>query len=64
MLFKCKHRNMSITERSNVVQPDDMGYPLRLCIVKCVKCGRTEHRWLDTIIQQDDVVLKWERCCD
>lgn len=24
------------------------GYPLRLCILKCSKCGKLEQQWLDT----------------
>ena len=35
---ECKH-NWVINLRSNVLQQDDMGYPLRLCICKCLKCG-------------------------
>lgn len=43
---KCKH-NWAITEVSNVLQLDSMGYPLRLCIEKCEKCGKSRHIWLD-----------------
>ena len=45
-LFKC-HHDWSVTERSNILQQDDMGYPLRLFIVKCSKCGKSEHQWID-----------------
>lgn len=37
--FGCKH-NWEIHKRSNALQQDDMGYPLRLVIVKCTKCGK------------------------
>ena len=46
-LFKCKHRG-EVVERSNALQQDSMGYPLRLCILKCSKCGKLEQQWLDT----------------
>ena len=45
-LFKCNHK-WRATEKSNALQQDDMGYPLRLYIVTCTKCGATEHRWID-----------------
>ena len=44
--FKCKHK-YRIAERSNALQQDDMGYPLRLFIVKCDKCGKTDQMWID-----------------
>ena len=57
-----KHK-MEITERSNIIQYDDMGYPLRLCICTCVKCGASEQMWLDTLnrTNADDVVIKWRK---
>ena len=57
-----------VTERSNIIQQDDMGYPLRLCIVTCKRCGKTEQHWLDTDISALDevesgktVLLEWEK---
>lgn len=47
-----------VVERSNVIQFDDMGYPLRLCIVKC-SCGETDQMWIDTTERNEDIVLKW-----
>lgn len=41
--------------RSNVIQFDSMGYPLRLCIFT-----DGEQRWVDTYECDDDVVLIWE----
>lgn len=43
-----------------------MGYPLRLCICKCSKCGKYDQKWLD--MPEDDlkeletgksVLIKW-----
>ena len=61
-IFKkwCEHQ-WHIEYRSNVIQPDDMGYALRLCIVECKQCGKTEQMWLDSNPQEGDVVLKWEK---
>lgn len=41
--------------RSNVIQFDSMGYPLRLCIFTDGK-----QRWVDTYERDGDVVLIWE----
>lgn len=48
-LFKktCSH-NYVVKERSNALQQDEMGYPLRLCICQCSKCGKSTQQWLDT----------------
>ena len=65
-LFKCNH-NWEITERSNVLQLDDMGYPLRLFIVKCSKCGKSDQQWIDVAEEEleeldtgKSVLLKWQ----
>ena len=44
--FKCNH-DWSVYARSNALQQDDMGYPLRLCIVVCSKCFKRDQMWLD-----------------
>ena len=67
MFFKNKRLfhscNYNITDRSNVLQLDEMGYPLRLCIVKCPICGKTDQMWLDTNVDElknpNNVILKW-----
>ena len=41
--WKKKEERVKIVERSNVIQYDDMGYPLRLCIY-----SDNEQRWVDT----------------
>lgn len=55
---------MRIIKRSNVIQYDVMGYPLRLCIVSTDRSfGRkTDQIWIDTIEQAGDVVLQWNEC--
>lgn len=64
--FRCRH-NFKVIERSNALQQDDMGYPLRLCIVKCEKCGKTEQHWIDVdekALEELKIgksfLLKWE----
>ena len=66
-ILKCKH-NWEIVERSNVLQQDDMGYPLRLFICKCSKCGESEQQWRDVSVTEleelktyDSVLLEWEK---
>ena len=44
-----------IKERSNIVQYDDMGYPLRLCIM-----DDGEQIWLDSYNEETDLVCKWK----
>ena len=65
---KCKHHVWDITEKSNVIQYVDMGYPLMLFIQKCRNCGITEQVWLDVPESWIDklktgelVLLKWEK---
>jgi len=44
--IKCDH-NWHIDKRSNILQLDSMGYPLRLFICKCSKCGKSDQQWID-----------------
>lgn len=44
---------------SNVIQFDEMGYPLRLCIM-IDKSGKIDQTWIDTIEQIGDVTLHWK----
>ena len=62
---KCSHRFI-ITERSNALQQDSMGYPLRLCICKCEKCGYSKQEWIDVLEDEleelktgESFLLKW-----
>lgn len=60
----CSHR-WQITEISNVLQTDDMGYPLRLCIERCMKCGKSHQVWIDVDKKELDndknVICEWKR---
>ena len=63
---KCKH-DFVITERSNVLQLDDMGYPLRLVIAKCKHCEYSDQIWIDVPTEEyreietgESVLLKWK----
>jgi len=54
--FKRKKEITHVIERSNVIQFDEMGYPLRLCIMSDGK-----QRWIYTDEREGDVVLKMGR---
>ncbi len=62
---KCQH-DWEVMLRSNVLQQDEMGYPLRLCICRCTKCGAQDQRWLDICVSElgelqtgESVLLQW-----
>ena len=64
-LFKCNH-TWVVDQRSNVIQQDSMGYPLRLFLCRCIKCNKSDQQWLD--VDEDEleeletgksVLLKW-----
>lgn len=64
-LIKCNH-NWGLTERSNIIQYDVMGCPLRMFIRKCDKCDKSEQVWIDIAREElkeldtgDSVLLKW-----
>lgn len=52
---KCEHK-WKVVERSNALQLDHMGYPLRLCLVKCENCGKWDQMWIDVPIEEFDEV--------
>jgi len=63
--FKCNH-DWRVEKRSNVLQKDGMGCPLRLFICKCCKCGKLDQQWidvseksLDELETGESVLLKW-----
>ena len=63
----CDHA-WRVTEVSNVLQQDDMGYPLRLVIKKCRKCGKSDQHWIDVnenalkeLDTGESVLLKWTK---
>ena len=43
---KCQHEFVVI-EKSNAIQFDSKGYPLRLCVCRCQKCGYSDQIWID-----------------
>jgi len=51
-LFKKKKKIHHIVERTNKIQYDCMGYPLRL-----VKMSRGEYQWLDSYEEDGDIAL-------
>ena len=58
-----KHNFNNVGHKSNVIQYDSMGYPLRLYIMKC-DCGITNQEWIDvpeSSVTDKDVILRWER---
>ena len=60
--MECSH-DWFITEYSNAIQLDDMGYPLRLVIGKCDKCGDFNQFWVDIAesdIEDEDFIIKWK----
>ena len=68
-LFKRKcHHIWKITEKSNILQTDDMGYPLRLVICRCTKCGKSDQQWYDVPVSElqelktgKSKLLKWRK---
>ena len=50
-----------IIYRSNTIQFDEMGYPLRLCIVTGNGRINPEQVWLDTLEEDGDVVLEFKK---
>ena len=62
----CKHK-WRTDQRSNVLQLDSMGYPLRLFICKCANCGVSDQKWIDVPLKEakeldtgESVLLKWQ----
>lgn len=53
-MFSKFKRQHSIVKFSNVIQFDDMGYPLRLVIDNF-----GDQLWIDTTEVEGDVVLSW-----
>lgn len=60
----CRHK-WKVVEKSNVIQLDDMGYPLRLFICKCEKCGKYDQQWIDVseevFLDKNIKILNWEK---
>lgn len=58
--YKPNSEQFEIIERSNVIQFDEMGYPLRLVMINLGN-GTVDHVWRDTTEREDDVVLEWTK---
>ena len=65
-LFKCKHK-WELDKRSNMLQQDSMGYPLRLFILQCSKCEESKQMWIDVAVEEleelktgESVLVKWQ----
>ena len=59
--FKKRNKDpFRIIYRSNTIQFDEMGYPLRLCIVTGNGRDKQERVWLDTLEEEGDVVLEFK----
>ena len=64
----CEHTNLKILQKSNVLQMDYNGYPVRLCICECEDCGCTDQFWLDESLEKakeelkngTSVLLEWD----
>lgn len=66
-IFKCNH-DWKVEYKSNVIQQDIMGYPLRLFICKCSKCGKEDQKWIDVNEKElkeletgKSVLLEWNK---
>lgn len=62
MAVRCKifGHEWRLKQRSNAIQFDDMGYPLRLYICECKYCKKSKQMmWIDSIDQENDVILQW-----
>lgn len=62
---KCDHY-WHVERRSNILQQDEMGYPLRLFIMKCEICGKYKQMWIDVPEEElkeletgESVLIKW-----
>lgn len=55
-----KNKPTKIIGWSNVIQYDEMGYPLRLVMID-IGNGLVDHVWRDTDETEGDVVLKWKK---
>lgn len=60
LITRSEHTDkLEVIERSNIIQYDEMGSPLRLVIVRNYK-NEIEQMWLDTSEQEGDIELEWK----
>lgn len=55
----CSH-DWKVHLRSNALQADSMGYPLRLFVLQCSKCGKYKHMWFDVPLEQIEEIKTGE----
>lgn len=58
--YKSTNGKFKVKEISNVIQFDEMGYPLRLVMID-LDNGTVDHVWQDTTEREGDVVLEWTK---
>lgn len=58
-----KNECFEIVKRSNIVQYDDFGNPLRLCIVKVSKDPKVplDQMWIDSYDEKGDIECVWRK---
>ena len=59
MKWFCRH-NWELHLRSNALQSDEMGYPLRLFVLQCSKCGKYKHMWIPAPLEQIEEIKTGE----
>lgn len=64
--FSMHKHDWTLLKTSNVLQMDGMGYPLRLCMFRCTRCGETSQQWVDVnekevakLATGEAVMLEW-----
>lgn len=64
---KCEH-DWHVEKKSNALQLDSMGYPLRLYICRCSKCGASDQQWRDVAEEEvkelqsgESFLLEWRK---
>jgi len=57
----CKH-DWRVIKTSNVIVYTESNKmrPSRLIMVECKKCNKTTPMWIDTILREGDIEVKWE----
>lgn len=66
-MFKRNKKQITVEETSNIIQFDDMGYPLLLCIM-----SNGDYRWIDVdekwaedgVLKGTLEILEWNRRAD
>jgi hypothetical protein len=66
MAIFCRHPKSVIVAKSNVIQFDQSGFPMRLETMECLICGKKYYAWnyikkseLDELSTGKSVLCKW-----